>query len=69
MVSQILIPFSVLLFSVPKSDRTTVHKNLIVALAVAQLLLMISDRASANNVCLECLDLETTITLKSMYVE
>ncbi|KAJ0067841.1 hypothetical protein NL108_011077, partial [Boleophthalmus pectinirostris] len=35
---------------VPKSDRTTVHKNLIVALAVAQLLLMCSDKASANEV-------------------
>ncbi|XP_041957474.1 adhesion G-protein coupled receptor D2 isoform X2 [Alosa sapidissima] len=34
---------------VPKSDRTTVHKNLIVALAVAQLLLMISDWASTNH--------------------
>lgn len=35
---------------VPKSDRTTVHKNLIVALSVAQLLLMCSDKASANEV-------------------
>ncbi|XP_072288878.1 adhesion G protein-coupled receptor D2 [Eucyclogobius newberryi] len=35
---------------VPKSDRTTVHKNLIVALAVAQLLLMCSEKASANKV-------------------
>ncbi|KAK7933995.1 hypothetical protein WMY93_004891 [Mugilogobius chulae] len=35
---------------VPKSDRTTVHKNLIVALAVAQLLLMCSEKASANEV-------------------
>lgn len=37
---------------VPKSDRTTVHKNLIVALAMGQLLLMFSDWASANHVCL-----------------
>ncbi|XP_063049872.1 adhesion G-protein coupled receptor D2 [Engraulis encrasicolus] len=34
---------------VPKSDRTTVHKNLIVALAMGQLLLMFSDWASANH--------------------
>ncbi|XP_055360447.1 adhesion G-protein coupled receptor D2 isoform X2 [Betta splendens] len=33
---------------VPKSDRTTVHKNLIVALGVAELLLMCSDWASDN---------------------
>uniref|UniRef100_A0A4W5Q254 G-protein coupled receptors family 2 profile 2 domain-containing protein n=1 Tax=Hucho hucho TaxID=62062 RepID=A0A4W5Q254_9TELE len=33
---------------VPKSDRTTVHKNLIVALGIAELLLMCSDWASAN---------------------
>uniref|UniRef100_A0A8D0AGP8 Adhesion G protein-coupled receptor D2 n=1 Tax=Sander lucioperca TaxID=283035 RepID=A0A8D0AGP8_SANLU len=33
---------------VPKSDRTTVHKNLIVALGLAELLLMCSDWASAN---------------------
>ncbi|KAI3372756.1 hypothetical protein L3Q82_022716 [Scortum barcoo] len=36
--------------SVPKSDRTTVHKNLIVALGVAELLLMCSDWASANEI-------------------
>ncbi|KAJ0019639.1 hypothetical protein NQD34_007208 [Periophthalmus magnuspinnatus] len=45
--------FTLVLFiavGVPKSDRTTVHKNLIVALAVAQLLLMCSDKASANEV-------------------
>ncbi|XP_015222520.2 adhesion G-protein coupled receptor D2 isoform X1 [Lepisosteus oculatus] len=33
---------------VPNSDRTTVHKNLIFALGVAQLLLMFSDLASTN---------------------
>ncbi|XP_051510143.1 adhesion G-protein coupled receptor D2 isoform X2 [Myxocyprinus asiaticus] len=33
---------------VPKSDRITVHKNLIVALAVAQLLLISSDWAAGN---------------------
>ena len=37
---------------VPKSDRTTVHKNLIVALGVAQLLLMCSEWASAHQVTL-----------------
>ena len=37
---------------VPKSDRTTVHKNLIAALGVAQLLLMCSDWASAHQVIL-----------------
>lgn len=36
--------------SVPKSDRTTVHKNLIVALGVAELLLMCSDWVSASEV-------------------
>ncbi|CAL8297285.1 unnamed protein product [Gadus morhua 'NCC'] len=43
--------FTFILFiavGVPKSDRTTVHKNLIVALGVAQLLLMCSDWASAH---------------------
>ncbi|KAK5870496.1 hypothetical protein PBY51_003438 [Eleginops maclovinus] len=43
--------FTFILFiavGVPKSDRTTVHKNLIVALAIAELLLMCSDWASAN---------------------
>ncbi|XP_053727789.1 adhesion G-protein coupled receptor D2 isoform X3 [Synchiropus splendidus] len=43
--------FTFILFiavGVPKSDRTTVHKNLIVALGVAELLLMCSDWASAN---------------------
>lgn len=40
----------VYLNSVPKSDRTTVHKNLIVALGVAELLLMCSDWVSANEV-------------------
>ncbi|KAL3062237.1 hypothetical protein OYC64_002107 [Pagothenia borchgrevinki] len=43
--------FTFILFiavGVPKSDRTTVHKNLIVALSVAELLLMCSDWASAN---------------------
>ncbi|XP_066569003.1 adhesion G-protein coupled receptor D2 isoform X2 [Amia ocellicauda] len=33
---------------VPNSDRTTVHKNLIFALATAELLLMFSDLASSN---------------------
>ncbi|XP_068167503.1 adhesion G-protein coupled receptor D2 [Antennarius striatus] len=45
--------FTFILFiavGVPKSDRTTVHKNLIVALAVAELLLMCSDWVSANEV-------------------
>ncbi|XP_067087954.1 adhesion G-protein coupled receptor D2-like, partial [Osmerus mordax] len=45
--------FTFILFvavGVPKSDRTTVHKNLIVALGAAQLLLMFSDWASANEV-------------------
>uniref|UniRef100_A0A674AJL4 Adhesion G protein-coupled receptor D2 n=1 Tax=Salmo trutta TaxID=8032 RepID=A0A674AJL4_SALTR len=43
--------FTFILFiavGVPKSDRTTVHKNLIVALGIAELLLMCSDWASAN---------------------
>ncbi|KAL1269387.1 hypothetical protein QQF64_031676, partial [Cirrhinus molitorella] len=43
--------FTFILFvavGVPKSDRTTVHKNLIVALAVAQLLLVFSDWAEGN---------------------
>ncbi|XP_054466063.1 adhesion G-protein coupled receptor D2 [Anoplopoma fimbria] len=43
--------FTFILFiavGVPKSDRTTVHKNLIVALGLAELLLMCSDWASAN---------------------
>ncbi|XP_033946176.1 adhesion G protein-coupled receptor D2 isoform X3 [Pseudochaenichthys georgianus] len=43
--------FTFILFiavGVPKSDRTTVHKNLIAALSVAELLLMCSDWASAN---------------------
>ncbi|XP_030273155.1 adhesion G-protein coupled receptor D2 [Sparus aurata] len=42
--------FTFILFiavGVPKSDRTTVHKNLIVALGIAELLLMCSDWASA----------------------
>uniref|UniRef100_A0AAV2MVD1 Uncharacterized protein n=1 Tax=Knipowitschia caucasica TaxID=637954 RepID=A0AAV2MVD1_KNICA len=45
--------FTLVLFlavGVPKSDRTTVHKNLIVALALAQMLLMCSEKASANEV-------------------
>ncbi|CAN9512773.1 unnamed protein product [Ophioblennius macclurei] len=45
--------FTFILFiavGVPKSDRTTVHKNLIVALGVAELLLMCSDWASGNEV-------------------
>ncbi|KAL2092421.1 hypothetical protein ACEWY4_012219 [Coilia grayii] len=44
--------FTLILFTavgVPKSDRTTVHKNLIVALALGQLLLMFSDWASTNH--------------------
>nr|XP_046241965.1 adhesion G-protein coupled receptor D2 [Scatophagus argus] len=43
--------FTFILFiavGVPKSDRTTVHKNLIVALGIAELLLMCSDWVSAN---------------------
>ncbi|XP_069557575.1 adhesion G protein-coupled receptor D2 isoform X2 [Brachyistius frenatus] len=43
--------FTFILFiavGVPKSDRTTVHKNLIVALGIAELLLMCSDWASGN---------------------
>ncbi|XP_053276163.1 adhesion G-protein coupled receptor D2 [Pleuronectes platessa] len=43
--------FTFILFiavGVPKSDRTTVHKNLIVSLGIAELLLMCSDWASAN---------------------
>ncbi|XP_049906270.1 adhesion G-protein coupled receptor D2 isoform X2 [Epinephelus moara] len=43
--------FTFILFiavGVPKSDRTTVHKNLIVALGIAELLLMCSDWASDN---------------------
>ncbi|XP_068590357.1 adhesion G-protein coupled receptor D2 isoform X2 [Cebidichthys violaceus] len=43
--------FTFILFitlGIPKSDRTTVHKNLIVALGIAELLLMCSDWASAN---------------------
>ncbi|XP_067376072.1 adhesion G-protein coupled receptor D2 isoform X2 [Channa argus] len=43
--------FTFILFiavGVPKSDRTTVHKNLIVALGIAELLLMCSQWASAN---------------------
>ncbi|XP_021475597.2 adhesion G-protein coupled receptor D2-like [Oncorhynchus mykiss] len=43
--------FTFILFfavGVPKSDRTTVHLNLIVALGIAELLLMCSDWASAN---------------------
>ncbi|XP_041856500.1 adhesion G-protein coupled receptor D2 isoform X3 [Melanotaenia boesemani] len=43
--------FTFILFiavGVPKSDRTTVHKNLIVALGMAELLLMCSDWASEN---------------------
>ncbi|XP_072243314.1 adhesion G protein-coupled receptor D2 [Leuresthes tenuis] len=43
--------FTFILFiavGVPKSDRTTVHKNLIVALGIAELLLMCSDWASEN---------------------
>ncbi|KAM6930225.1 adhesion G protein-coupled receptor D2 [Xenentodon cancila] len=43
--------FTFILFiavGVPKSDRTTVHKNLIGALGIAELLLMCSDWASDN---------------------
>ncbi|XP_040011105.1 adhesion G-protein coupled receptor D2 [Xiphias gladius] len=43
--------FTFILFiavGVPKSDRTTVHKNLIVSLGTAELLLICSDWASAN---------------------
>uniref|UniRef100_A0A672SHX8 Adhesion G protein-coupled receptor D2 n=1 Tax=Sinocyclocheilus grahami TaxID=75366 RepID=A0A672SHX8_SINGR len=50
-VSLCSLIFTFILFvavGVPKSDRTTVHKNLIVALAVAQLLLIFSDWASGN---------------------
>ncbi|MEE6523267.1 hypothetical protein FKM82_022085 [Ascaphus truei] len=37
-------------FSVPKSERTTVHKNLIFALAAAEALLMFSELAKTNEV-------------------
>ncbi|KAF6736338.1 Adhesion G-protein coupled receptor D2 [Oryzias melastigma] len=50
-VSMCGLLFTFILFiavGVPKSDRTTVHKNLIVALGVAELLLMCSDWASDN---------------------
>ncbi|XP_037536700.1 adhesion G-protein coupled receptor D2 [Nematolebias whitei] len=43
--------FTFILFiavGVPNSDRTTVHKNLIIALGLAELLLMCSDWASEN---------------------
>ncbi|XP_058491570.1 adhesion G-protein coupled receptor D2 [Solea solea] len=43
--------FTFILFiavGVPKSDRTTVHKNLIVSLGIAELLLMCSEWATAN---------------------
>ncbi|XP_017288463.1 adhesion G-protein coupled receptor D2 isoform X1 [Kryptolebias marmoratus] len=43
--------FTFILFvavGVPKSDRTTVHKNLIIALGLAELLLICSDWASEN---------------------
>ncbi|XP_078407388.1 adhesion G protein-coupled receptor D2 [Cetorhinus maximus] len=43
-----LILFSVV--GVPKSDRTTVHKNLICALVAAEALLIASDSAKANQV-------------------
>lgn len=36
--------------SVPKSERTTVHKNLIFALAAAEALLMFSELAKSNQV-------------------
>ncbi|XP_047448338.1 adhesion G-protein coupled receptor D2 [Mugil cephalus] len=52
-VSMCGLLFTFILFiavGVPKSDRTTVHKNLIVALGVAELLLMCSDWASENEV-------------------
>ncbi|XP_057212538.1 adhesion G-protein coupled receptor D2 isoform X2 [Triplophysa rosa] len=45
------LTFTFILFialGVPKSDRTTVHKNLIVALAVSQLLLIFSDWAAKD---------------------
>uniref|UniRef100_A0A3Q2D663 Adhesion G protein-coupled receptor D2 n=1 Tax=Cyprinodon variegatus TaxID=28743 RepID=A0A3Q2D663_CYPVA len=45
--------FTFILFiavGVPKSDRTTVHKNLIIALGLAELLLMCSDWATENQV-------------------
>ncbi|XP_056628831.1 adhesion G-protein coupled receptor D2 [Triplophysa dalaica] len=47
------LTFTFILFvalGVPKSDRTTVHKNLIVALAVSQLLLIFSDWAAEDQV-------------------
>ncbi|XP_026879968.2 adhesion G-protein coupled receptor D2 isoform X1 [Electrophorus electricus] len=50
------LSFTLIIFiavGVPKSDRTTVHKNLIVALAAAQLLLILSYWATANQeICL-----------------
>ncbi|XP_064420194.1 adhesion G-protein coupled receptor D2 [Latimeria chalumnae] len=39
-----------LVVGVPKSDRTTVHKNLILALAAAEALLMFSELANSNKV-------------------
>lgn len=36
--------------SVPKSERTTVHKNLILALAAGEALLMFSELAKSNQV-------------------
>ncbi|RLV93911.1 hypothetical protein DV515_00013304 [Chloebia gouldiae] len=42
------LPFS--LPSVPKSERTTVHKNLILALAAGEALLMFSELAKSNQV-------------------
>lgn len=42
------LPLSLL--SVPKSERTTVHKNLIFALAAGEALLMFSELAKTNQV-------------------
>nr|XP_023696450.1 adhesion G-protein coupled receptor D2 isoform X2 [Paramormyrops kingsleyae]XP_023696451.1 adhesion G-protein coupled receptor D2 isoform X2 [Paramormyrops kingsleyae] len=50
-VSLCCLTFTFILFivvGVPKSDRTTVHKNLIAALGIAELLLMCSDTATGN---------------------
>lgn len=55
------------LYSVPKSDRTTVHKNLIVALGVAELLLMCSDWVSASEVRLNIWHICTCLLKKMEY--
>ncbi|KAI5094680.1 adhesion G-protein coupled receptor D2 isoform X2 [Silurus meridionalis] len=67
--------FTFILFiavSVPKSDRTTVHKNLIVALAAAQFLLIFSYWASANQlrvICLVKIGIRAEMIRKARYLE